>query len=97
MGDEVLFAEVKDELRRWEIECFVLREVRNRAVGDTVFCAERGKKLRFGRCSVLDGDMGKIERLALDCYVLRDLRNRTVGDRVLCAEEVRNWAVGGMH
>ena len=38
---------------RWAIHCFVLREVRNCAVGDRGLCAETGKKLSGGRYSVV--------------------------------------------
>ena len=35
------------------IQCCVLRQERNCAVGDTVFCGETGEKLSSGRYSVV--------------------------------------------
>ena len=47
----------------------MLREVRNRAVGDKVLCALRGEKLSFGRYSFVGGNVGEIERWAFKCCV----------------------------
>ena len=61
----------RGETERWAIQCCILREGRNCAVGDTVLCAERGEKLSGGRYSVVCRERGEIERWAIQFCVLK--------------------------
>jgi len=83
----------KGGIERWAIQFFVLREVRNRVVGDKVLCSEWGGKLNFGRYSdVLR--QGEIERWAIQCWELRERRNWAVGVIVLCAARGEKFSGG---